>query len=319
MRKKLLMAGALFASVFLFAAQPVKADLTEAIVLNPQLQEIYHLEDAKQDLRGKSNKLKTYQDSGSPQKMIDGAQNDVNAASQTLANINSMINNQTAMIALSPNLQEVGTPLINQAAATAAAAAQAALAKQAEANQAALNAFAMNQALLLNQATVAQAAKANQNAVDKQLEANQAAANYALANQNAAATAIAYNPLVFAQVASKPVNPPYAHNLVLLDNINKISEAQTNANGAREIANATLSRINNIKPALESAKAQAAYNPVYAANAADLQNQLNSLEAAYASQSADASAKEASFANLKATLPTAGYDPMLVKYYYANW
>ncbi|MCR5791335.1 MAG: hypothetical protein K6G83_15740 [Lachnospiraceae bacterium] len=319
MKKILLTAGAVFASVFLLSAVPVKADMGEAIAYNPLLQDIYHLEDAKQDLRGKSNKLKTYQDSGSPQKMIDATQNDVNAAAKTLANINSIINNQTMMIALSPNLAAVGTPLIDQAAVSAAQAAQLALTKQAEANQAALNAFVMNQALLLNQATVTEAAKANQNAVNKQLEANQAAAAYALANQNAAATAVAYNPLVFASVASTPVNPPYAHNLVLLDNINKISEAQTKAKGAREIANATLSRINNIRPALESAKAQAAYNPAYAANATELQNQLNALEASYASQSADASEKEATFQKLQATLPTAGYDPMLVKYYYANW
>ncbi|MCR4657453.1 MAG: hypothetical protein K5770_14695 [Lachnospiraceae bacterium] len=318
MRKILLTAGAFFASVFLLAV-PVKADMGEAIAYNPLLRDIYHLEDAKQDLRGKSNKLKTYQDSGSPQKMVDASQSDVDAAAKTLANIDSMINNQTLMIALSPNLAETGTPLIEQAAVSAAQAAQLALIKQAEANQASLNAFAMNQALLLNQATVAQAAIANQNAVDKQLEANQAAAACALANQNAATTAIAYNPLVFASVASKPVNPPYAHNLVLLDNINKISEAQTKAKGAREIANATLSQINNIKPALESARAQAEYNPVFAANASELQNRLNALEASYASQSADASAKEATFTELQATLPTAGYDPMLVKYYYANW
>ncbi len=319
MRKKIFTAGAFIASIFLFTAMPVKADLGEAIVYNPQLQVIYQLEEAKQDLRGKSNKLKTYQDSGSSGSIVDGAQNDVNAAANNLANINSMINMQTAMIAMSPNLAEVGTPLINQAAESAAKAAQAALTKQAEANQAALNAFFMNQALLLNQATVAQTAQANQNAFNKQLEANQAAVALALANQNAAATAITYNPLVFAKVASKPVNPPYAHNLVLLDNINKISDAQTKANGAREIANATLSRINNLIPALESAKAQAAYNPVFAANATELQNQLNALRADYERQNADASSKEATFSNLKATLPTAGYDPMLVKFYYANW
>ena len=319
MRKKILTTGAFIASVFLFAAVPVKADLGEAIVYNPKLQVIYQLEEAKQDLRGKSNKLKTYQDSGSPGKMVDGAQNDVNAAAMNLANINSMINMQTMMIAMSPNLAEVGTPLINKAAEAEAKAAQAALTKQAEANQAMLNAFLMNQALLLNQATVTQTAKANQNAMNKQLEANQAAVALALANQNAAATAITYNPLVFATVASRPVNPPYAHNLVLLDNINKISEAQTNANGAREIANSTLSRINDMIPALESAKAQAVFNPVFAANATQLQNQLDALRADYEKQNADASLKEAAFANLKATLPTAGYDPMLVKYYYANW
>ncbi len=315
MKKKLLIAGIFAASLTAVSVIPVKADVTQAWLQAPQLSIAYHVDDAEQDLRGKSNKLQSLKDAHAPQDQIDRTQAEVNAAANLLNSLKSMVAYQTLVTAAAP-APDVSAAVINQAAANAAAANQDAVTKQLQANQAAFNAMIVNQQALLNQAAINQAAAANQAAVNAQASANQAMLNAAVANQSAFATVATYNPLMFAVATAKPVNDPYAHNLVLLDNINKISAAQTEARGAREIANGTLSRINDMKRDLVYLRGTG--NPVLMAQADDLERQMVALQSAYDAQNADAASKEANAANLKATLPTAGYNPALTKYYYAN-
>lgn len=98
-------------------------------------------------------------------------------------------------------------------------------------------------------------------------------------------------------------------NLQLLENINRISEAQLAANEALEIANGTLSRINGLQAAIAGKQQEVAANPGLQPQLDELNAQLNALQAQHTAQMADYQAKLATYNNLVATLPTAGYNP----------
>ena len=107
-------------------------------------------------------------------------------------------------------------------------------------------------------------------------------------------------------------------NMQLLDNINRIQEAQLAAKEALEIANGTLSRINNLQPAIASKQQEVAANPSLQPQLDELNNQLNALTDQYNAQLADYQAKQAVFENLQATLPTAGYNPNMCNALYGK-
>ncbi len=190
--------------------------------------------------------------------------------------------------------------LAMQANQNAAAANNNAIAKQQQADQAMLLAIA-----------------ASQTAYNKQAEANLAAINAAAANQAACATIIANNPVLYVPVAPAPCYvDPKTRNLELLHNINTIDQARIAAVNARAAANMTLTRLNDVNALLNATKAEVVTNPGLTQRLNELTVQSNALKAQYDQQNSDASAKETTFNRLKATLPTAGYDPSYWKCYY---
>lgn len=107
-------------------------------------------------------------------------------------------------------------------------------------------------------------------------------------------------------------------NLQLLDNINRISEAQLNAQSAKGLADATLAQINNLQAAIAGKIQEVAVNPSLQPQLDELNAQLNALQAQYNAQMADFQAKQATFVNLQATLPTAGYNPNMCNALYGK-
>ena len=107
-------------------------------------------------------------------------------------------------------------------------------------------------------------------------------------------------------------------NLQLLDNINRIQEAQLEANRALEVANGTLGQINGLKAAIAGKQQEVAANPTLQPQLDELNNQLNALTNQYNAQQADYQAKLANYNNLAATLPTAGYNPNMCNALYGK-
>lgn len=107
-------------------------------------------------------------------------------------------------------------------------------------------------------------------------------------------------------------------NLQLLENINKISAAQTRAQEALEIANGTLAQINNLQAAIAGKQQEVAVNPGLQPQLDQLNAQLQALTNQYNAQMADYQAKQAEFTTLQATLPTAGYNPNMCNALYGK-
>lgn len=107
-------------------------------------------------------------------------------------------------------------------------------------------------------------------------------------------------------------------NLQLLDNINRISEAQLAANTALDLVNATKSQIANLQTALAAKKQEAVANPAFQPQVDELTVQLNSLTNQLNAQTADYQAKQATYETLVATLPTAGYNPNMCNALYGQ-
>ena len=128
---------------------------------------------------------------------------------------------------------------------------------------------------------------------------------------------VANNPVLCVPAAPAPCYvDPKARNLELLHNINTIDQARIAAVNARAAANMTLTRLNDVNALLNATKAEVVTNPGLTQRLNELTAQSNALKAQYDQQNSDASAKEATFNRLKATLPTAGYDPSYWKCYY---
>ena len=195
---------------------------------------------------------------------------------------------------------EYKAALAAQANQAAAAANSAAISAQQQADQARLLALA-----------------ANQNAYNKQAQANLAALNAAAANQAVYNTIVMNNPVLYNPVP-RPVCvvDPRAKNLELLHNINTIDQARIAATNARAAANMTLTRLNDVNALLNATKAEVVTNPGLTQRLNELTAISNNLQAQYNQQNSDASAKEATFRKLQATLPTAGYNPAYWKCYY---
>lgn len=107
-------------------------------------------------------------------------------------------------------------------------------------------------------------------------------------------------------------------NLQLLDNINRISEAQLAANTALDLVNATKSQIANLQTALAAKKQEAVANPAFQPQVDELTVQINSLTNQLNAQLADYQAKQATYETLVATLPTAGYNPNMCNALYGQ-
>lgn len=107
-------------------------------------------------------------------------------------------------------------------------------------------------------------------------------------------------------------------NLQLLDNINRIQDAELAAKEALEIANGTLAQINNLQTAIAGKQQEVAVNPGLQPQLDELNAQLNVLTNQYNAQMADYQAKQAEFTTLQATLPTAGYNPNMCNALYGK-
>ncbi len=158
------------------------------------------------------------------------------------------------------------------------------------------------------------------------LAANQnACSNYAVQSytkvDQAQAAQLAYNSaalqnFVLVRSVVKPVLPSEikARNQERLRNKCTIEQARIAAVNSRAVANSILTRLNDVNALLNATRIEVKTNPGLTQRLNELTAMSGSLQSQYDQQNKDATAREAEYKNLQATLPTDEYNT-----YYYSW
>ena len=199
LKRKVLILGVTAAISLISAAIPVKADMVTASNMIPQLNAQYHVNEAEANLKNKIDTLIAYQNAHAGAYDIARAQAEVNAASLVLNSLNTMVANDTMLIAAMPAPVDCGQ--LYQSQALLAQATWTDYINRAKADQAALNStyaaqiIAANQNELINQAALAHRySTAASNPVTGRAIANWTELNNIVSDRNAFAMAITANP-----------------------------------------------------------------------------------------------------------------------------